>query len=73
MIQINQSGGERVARVAVGVVLLSVLALYPLLGWTPLRAGAVGLIPFLTGLVGFCPIYRALRLSSRAPTGALAG
>ncbi len=48
---------DRGLRVLLGVVLLSLVFLGPqtLLGW-------IGLIPLLTGLVGFCPLYRLFGL-----------
>ena len=52
---------DRIVRVVAGVLLV-VLALDGRIGpW-----GWVGLVPLLTGLVGVCPLYGALGLSTKA-------
>ncbi|MBE9536757.1 MAG: DUF2892 domain-containing protein [Proteobacteria bacterium] len=55
----NESGIERVIRIAVGVVLLSLVAIGPKSLW-----GLIGIIPLVTGLVGICPIYSILGIST---------
>lgn len=50
---INVRTTERVLRVLVGVALVGAAALG---FFSPL--GYVGLIPLVTGLVGYCPVYR---------------
>jgi len=57
----NESTLDRMLRVAVGVVLLSLAVLGPRTLW-----GLVGFVPLLTGIIGFCPLYRALGISSCA-------
>jgi hypothetical protein len=56
---------DRIIRVAAGLVLGAVL----IAGWisVPLAyaVGAVAAILFVTGAVGFCPIYALLRISTR--------
>ncbi len=59
--QINESGLDRILRVGLGVVLSALLVLWGHPGWA-----AVGLVFVLTGLVGFCPAYRLLGLSTAA-------
>ena len=65
----NESNADRIARVAVGVVLL-------ILGFTVLNsvfaviAIVVGAILTLTGAIGFCPIYAAFKTGTRKLTGA---
>ncbi|MFC5499387.1 DUF2892 domain-containing protein [Caenimonas terrae] len=50
---------DRSVRVAVGVLLIG-MALPGVIGpW-----GYIGVIPLLTGAVGFCPLYRLLGVSS---------
>lgn len=49
----NQGTVDRVFRVLLGVVLLSLVFVGPQTPW-----GWVGLIPLVTGLVGFCPLYK---------------
>lgn len=55
----NEGTIDRVARVALGVVLL-VLALRGL--YTPWTW--IGVVPLLTGLVGMCPLYSVLGMST---------
>ena len=45
-----------------GVALLALLAVGPVPGWG--LAGLVGLVPLLTGLVGSCPVYTVLGVST---------
>jgi len=57
---VNEAGWDRIARVVLGVVLLVVgFGVVGGSGGTVL--GIVGLIPLVTGLVGFCPLYRVFR------------
>jgi hypothetical protein len=44
---------DRILRVVLGIILLSLVFVGPKTLW-----GLVGLIPLLTGLVKFCPLYR---------------
>jgi hypothetical protein len=53
----NLGIAERVARVIVG---LAVLGLYGALDSPWKYVTLIGLIPLGTGLVGHCPVYRAL-------------
>ena len=55
----NESPLDRGLRVVIGIVLLSLVVIGPKTLW-----GLVGLVPLLTGLVGFCPLYRLLGLST---------
>lgn len=55
----NEGTFDRVARVIVGLVILSLVFVGPQTLW-----GYLGLIPIITGLVGFCPIYKILGLST---------
>ena len=52
---LNEGSLDRVIRVALGIVLLSLVFFGPKTGW-----GLLGLIPLLTGVVGFCPLYRVI-------------
>jgi Protein of unknown function (DUF2892) len=45
---------ERLVRIAVGAAMLSALFLLAS-GWK--WVGLVGLIPLVTGIVGWCPVY----------------
>ncbi len=55
----NEGTIDRAVRVVLGLVLLSLMFVGPKTMW-----GAIGLIPLLTGLVGFCPLYRLVGLST---------
>lgn len=62
--KLNEAGWDRIARVVLGVLMLA-------LGWGGMVTGTwgwifkiVGFIPLLTGLVGFCPIYALLKVST---------
>jgi len=55
----NEGNLDRVLRVVLGLVLLSLVFVGPQTPW-----GWVGIIPLATGLVGFCPIYRILGLNT---------
>lgn len=55
----NESSLDRFARVALGLVLLSLVVIGPRTLW-----GLVGIVPLFTGFIGFCPLYKVLGLSS---------
>lgn len=59
---INEGALDRVVRVVIGLAVLSLTIVGPHSLW-----GLVGLVPLLTGVVGFCPLYRLLgiRTTSR--------
>jgi len=56
---INESHFDRIMRVVSGLALIvaSVTGLIGMWGW-------LGLAPLLSGVVGFCPLYQVLGLSS---------
>ncbi len=49
---INEGGLDRVVRVIVGLAIISLVFVGPKTPWAWL-----GLVPLLTGIVGFCPAY----------------
>ena len=57
---LNESSTDRVIRVVLGLVLLALVFVGPATPW-----GWLGLVPLITGAVGFCPLYRVLGLSTR--------
>lgn len=59
----NEGTIDRVLRVLFGIVLLSLVFVGPKTLW-----GLLGLVPLGTGLVGFCPLYRLLGISTHHPT-----
>jgi hypothetical protein len=58
--ELNQSSGDRLLRIAAGLAILSLAFVGPRTLW-----GLVGMIPLLTGMVGFDPIYRMFDDSTR--------
>jgi len=57
----NTNALDRGIRIALGLVLLSLFAFGPKTAW-----GLIGLVPLITGIVGFCPLYRAMGISTCA-------
>ena len=55
----NEGSFDRLARVVLGLVLLALVFVGP---QTPL--GWIGLIPLLTGIFGFCPLYRIIGVNT---------
>jgi DUF2892 family protein len=55
----NEGTIDRAIRVVVGLLVLSLLVVGPQSYWALL-----GLIPLVTGLIGFCPLYKVLGLNS---------
>ncbi len=51
----NEGTVDRTIRVVIGIALLSLTVVGPRSAW-----GLVGLVPLLTGVVGFCPLYRVV-------------
>jgi hypothetical protein len=57
----NEAIWDRMIRVVLGMGLLSLVFVGPQTPW-----GFIGVVPLLTGLVGFCPLYRLVGLSTCA-------
>lgn len=55
----NAGKVDRIIRVVVGLALLSLTVTGPQSLW-----GLVGLVPLLTGLVGYCPLYSLIGLNT---------
>lgn len=51
----NEGTLDRVVRVVLGLALLALVVVGPK-SWL----GLVGLVPLVTGLAGYCPLYRLL-------------
>ena len=58
----NESIIDRSIRVVVGLALLSLLVVFGPSAWV----GWFGIIPLVTGLVGFCPLYKVLGFRTTA-------
>jgi hypothetical protein len=64
LMPMNLGSLERLVRVILGLVLLSLVVLGPRSPW-----GWFGLVPLITGLFGTCPLYTLLGISTcRLPT-----
>ena len=57
--KVNEGKADRIFRVVVGLGLLSLVFIGPQTMW-----GLVGLVPLLTGAIGFCPLYKVVGLST---------
>ncbi len=55
----NEGSLDRALRIIVGLVLLSLVFIGPQTWW-----GLIGLVPLVTGLVGSCPLYSILGVST---------
>lgn len=55
----NEGKIDRILRIVVGLGLLSLVFVGPQTMW-----GLVGLVPLLTGLIGFCPLYKIFGLNT---------
>ena len=55
----NEGMIDRALRVAAGIGILSLAFVGPQTPW-----GYFGLVPLLTGLVGFCPLYAILGINT---------
>lgn len=57
----NVGGLDRVLRIALGI---AILAMAPVLQGDARWFALIGFVPLVTGLVGWCPIYPLLGLST---------
>jgi hypothetical protein len=57
----NEGTLDRALRILAGLVLLSLVFVGPQTAW-----GWIGLVPLLTGLVGYCPLYRLFGINTCA-------
>lgn len=67
----NEHVVERVLRIALGIVLLSLAFVGPKAWW-----GWFGVVPLATGLIGSCPLYTLFGISTcrtKSPTHAPTG
>ena len=55
----NEGGIDRILRIIVGLVLLSLVFIGPQTPW-----GWVGLVPLLTGSFGLCPLYSLMGINT---------
>ncbi|MXQ08840.1 DUF2892 domain-containing protein [Alphaproteobacteria bacterium GH1-50] len=55
----NEGTFDRALRVIAGLILLSLVFVGPQTMW-----GLIGIVPLVTGLVGICPLYSVLGIST---------
>ncbi|HEY5642966.1 MAG TPA: DUF2892 domain-containing protein [Woeseiaceae bacterium] len=55
----NEGTIDRVLRVVVGAGVLSLVFVGPQTAW-----GWIGIVPLLTGIIGYCPAYSLLGIST---------
>jgi len=67
-LQTNESTPDRIIRVVLGVALLALAFAGVVSGPVAILASVVGAIALVTGIVGFCPLYAILRVSTRPAT-----
>ncbi len=60
----NVGGIDRIVRIVLGLALI-VIGFFVLGGAAGTLAGVIGFIFLLTGLVGWCPLYRLFKFSTR--------
>jgi hypothetical protein len=59
IMNINEEKIDSTIRVIIGIMLLSIIFIGP-----QSLFGLIGLIPLITGLTGFCPLYKILGLNT---------
>jgi hypothetical protein len=57
--KINENTLDRVLRIIVGLALISLVFVGPKTPW-----GWIGILLLVTGLIGFCPVYQFLGIST---------
>ena len=62
MFKTNEGSIDRGLRILVGLALLAAFFVYPEASWRYWTL--IGVVPLLTGLVGSCPLYSILGLST---------
>lgn len=63
MFKQNEGRTDRIVRIVLGIVLLS-LAFMKLEGTTQAVAALVGVLALGTGTIGYCPLYQLFRIST---------
>ena len=62
--KINESGLDRIIRVIVGIALLALYFTNTVTGGLGIVFIVLGAVALLTGVVGFCPLYTLLKIST---------
>ncbi len=53
---------DRIIRIVLGIILLSLLFTDISLN----KLGYIGILPLLTGLIGYCPLYSLFKVNTRS-------
>lgn len=61
----NEAGWDRVARVVLGVVLM-IVGFGVIGGTAGIVIGIIGVVPLLTGAIGWCPIYSLINFRTNS-------
>jgi hypothetical protein len=61
----NIGSADRIIRIVAGLLILSLLFL---IEGNLKYLGLIGLIPLITGLIGFCPLYVLLKMNTNKKT-----
>lgn len=56
----NEGTIDRAVRVVAGAIILSLAFVGPQTPW-----GYIGIVPILTGIIGFCPAYKIFGIDTR--------
>jgi len=57
--KVNEHVLERAGRVILGLILVSLVFVGPQTAW-----GWIGIVPILTGLSGYCPLYHIMGIDT---------
>lgn len=58
----NVGSADRIVRIVIGLALLSLLFILP----APQKyLGLIGIVPILTAVINFCPLYSLLGINTR--------
>lgn len=59
MFKVNEGTADRAVRIVLGLALLSLIVIGPHTAW-----GWIGVVPLITGILGWCPAYSILGIST---------
>ena len=59
MFKVNEGTPDRAIRIVLGLALLSLIVIGPHTTW-----GWIGVVPLITGILGWCPAYSILGIST---------
>ncbi len=62
---VNEAGWDRIVRVVLGLILLYLWLGGVLSGTLAIVLGIIGIILVITGVMGFCPLYKVLGFATR--------